>query len=106
MSFYILALITVTVFFMVYQIIPFITYKIYKILWLIVTRTSHSSHIIAILNLYINYQLNTILILLCCITQYALSLEEPHYLYSLLVHRLNSHFLCSSSFNPLMLPFM
>ena len=42
---------------------------------------------------------------LCCITHRALSLEEPHYLNSLLIHRLNSHSLRSSSFNPLTLPF-
>ena len=42
---------------------------------------------------------------LCCITHCALSLEELHYLNSLLIPRLNPHSLCSSSFNPLMLPF-
>ena len=43
---------------------------------------------------------------LCCITHLALSLKEPHYLNSLLINRLNSHSLRSSSFNPLTLPFI
>ena len=42
---------------------------------------------------------------LYCITHRALSLKEPHYLNSLLINRLNSHSLRSSSFNPLTLPF-
>ena len=42
---------------------------------------------------------------LCCITHRALSLKEPHYLNSLLINRLNSHSLRSSSFNPLTLSF-
>ena len=58
--------------------------------------------------MYIGYLLNTILtVKMCCITYHALSLREPHYLNSLLIPRLglNPHFLRSSSFNPLMLPF-
>ena len=42
---------------------------------------------------------------LCCITHRALSLGKPHYLNLLLIHRLNSHSLRSSSFNRLILPF-
>ena len=72
----------------------------------IVTRNSRSSHITPVLKSLhwlsvqccINFKL-------CCITHRALSLEEPHYLNSLLIHRLNSHSLRSSFFNPLTLPF-
>ena len=38
-------------------------------------------------------------------THRALSLGEPHYLNSLLIPRLNTHSLHSSSLNPLVLPF-
>ena len=72
----------------------------------IITRTSRSSHITPVLKslhwLPVQYRIN---FNLCCITHHALSLGEPHYLNSLLIHRLNSHSLCSSSFNPLTLPF-
>ena len=72
----------------------------------IVTRTSRSSHITPVLKslhwLPVQYRIN---FKLCCITHRVLSLEGPHYLNSLLIHRLNSHSLCSSSFNPLTLPF-
>ena len=72
----------------------------------IVTRTSRSSHITPILKslhwLPVQYRIN---FKLCCITHRALSLKEPHYLNSLLINRLNSHSLRSSSFNPLTLPF-
>ena len=71
-----------------------------------VTRTSRSSHITPVLNslhwLPVQYHIN---FKLCCITHRALSLEEPHYLNSLLINRLNSHSLRSFSFNPLTLPF-
>ena len=72
----------------------------------IVTRTSRSSHITPVLKslhwLSVQYRIN---FKLCCITHRALSLKEPHYLNSLLINRLNSHSLRSSSFNPLTLPF-
>ena len=72
----------------------------------IVTRTSRSSHITPILKslhwLPVQYRIN---FKLCCITHRALSLKEPHYLNSLLINRLNSHSLRSSSLNPLTLPF-
>ena len=72
----------------------------------IVTRTSRSSYITPLLKslhwLSVQYRIN---FKLCCITYRALSLGEPHYLNSLLIHRLNSHYLHSSSFNPLTLPF-
>ena len=72
----------------------------------IVTRTSRSSHITPILKslhwLPVQYRIN---FKLCCITHRALSLKEPHYLNSLLINRLNSYSLRSSSFNPLTLPF-
>ena len=72
----------------------------------IVTCTSRSSHIASILKslhwLPVKYRIN---FKLCCITHHALSLGEPHYLNSLLIPKLNLHFLRSSSFNPLMLPF-
>ena len=72
----------------------------------IVTRTSHSSRITPFLKslhwLPVQYRIN---FKLCCITHRALSLKEPHYLNSLVINRLNSHFLRSSSFNPLTLPF-
>ena len=35
-----------------------------------------------------------------CVTQWAISLGEPYYLHFLLFNGLNSHSLCSSSFNP------
>ena len=72
----------------------------------IVTRTSRSSHITPVLKslhwLPVQYRIN---FKLCCITHRALSLKEPHYLNSLLINRLNSHSLRSSSFNFLTLPF-
>ena len=72
----------------------------------IVTRTSRSSHITPVLKslhwLPVQYRIN---FKLCCITHRALSLKEPYYLNSLLINRLNSHSLRSSSFNPLTLPF-
>ena len=71
----------------------------------IVTRTSRSSHITPVLKslhwLPVQYRIN---FKLCCITHRALSLKEPYYLNSLLINRLNSHSLRSSSFNPLTLP--
>ena len=67
---------------------------------------SRSSHITPVLKslhwLPVQYRIN---FKLCCITHHALSLEEPYYLNSLLINRLNSHSLRSSSFNPLTLPF-
>ena len=72
----------------------------------IVTRTSRSSHITPVLKslhwLPVQYRIN---FKLCCITHCALSLKEPYYLNSLLINRLNSHSLRSSSFNPLTLLF-
>ena len=72
----------------------------------IVTRTSRSSHITPVLKslhwLPVQYRFN---FKLCCITHRALTLGEPHYLNSLLIHRLSSHSLRSSSFNILTLPF-
>ena len=72
----------------------------------IVTRTSRSSHITPVLKslhwLPIQHRIN---FKLCCITHRALSLGEPHYVNSLLIHRLNSHSFRSSSLNPRMLPF-
>ena len=84
-----------------------IAYKKYKnSVARIVTRTSRSSYITQVLKSFhwlpVQYGIN---LKLCCITHYALSLGEPHYLNSLLINRLNSHFLRSSSFNPLTLPF-
>ena len=71
-----------------------------------VTRTSCSSHITPVFKslhwLSVRYRIN---FKLCCITLRALSLGEPHYLNSLLIHKLNSHSLRSSSFNPLTLSF-
>ena len=72
----------------------------------IVTRTSRSSHITTVLKslhwLPVQYRIN---FKPCCITHRALSLEEPHYLNSMLINRLNSHSLRSSSFNTLTLLF-
>ena len=72
----------------------------------IVTHTSRSSQITPILKslhwLPVQYRIN---FKLCCITHRALSLGEPYYLNSLLINRLNSHSLRSSSFNPFTLPF-
>ena len=103
---YIPALIIVTAFYMVFQSILFVARKKYKTLARIVTRTSRSSHIIPLLKslhwLPVKYCIN---FKLCCITHCTLSLEKPHDLNSLLIPRLNPHSLCSSSFNPLMLPF-
>ena len=72
----------------------------------IVTRISRSSHITPVLKFFywlpVQYRIN---FKPCCIAHCALSLREPHYLNSLLIHRLNSHSLRSSFFNPLTLPF-
>ena len=72
----------------------------------IVTHTSRSSHITPVLKSLhwfpVQYRIN---FKLCCITHRALSLGEPHYLNSLLIHRLNSHSLRSTSFDRLTLPF-
>ena len=72
----------------------------------IVTRTSRSSHITPVLKslhwLPVQYRIN---FKLRCTTHHALSLGEPHYLKTLLIHRLNSHSFRSSSFNPITLPF-
>ena len=72
----------------------------------IVIRTSRLSHITPLLKslhwLPVKYRINFIL---CCIIHRALSFGKPHNLNSLLILRLNPHFLCSSSFNPLILPF-
>ena len=72
----------------------------------IATRTPRSSLIAPLLKslnwLPVKYRINFIL---CCITHHALSLGEPHYLNLLFIPQLNPHSLCSSSFNPLMLPF-
>ena len=72
----------------------------------IVIRTSRSSYITPVIKslhwLPVQYRIN---FKVCCITHGALSLEEPHFLNSLLINRLNSHSLRSSSFNPLTLPF-
>ena len=69
-------------------------------------RTSRSSHITPLLKslhwLPVKYRIS---FKLCCITHHALSLGEPHYLNSLLILRLNPHYLRSFSFNPHMLPF-
>ena len=66
----------------------------------IVTRTSRLSHITLVLKslhwLPVQYRIN---FKLCCISHPVLSLEEPHYLNSLLIYRLISHSLRSSFFN-------
>ena len=71
----------------------------------IATRTSRSSHITPVFKslhwLPVQYRIN---FKLCYITHRTLSFEEPHYLNSFLINRLNSHFFRSSSFNPLTLP--
>ena len=108
MPLYIPTLIIVIVFFMVcpkYSINRL--QKIQNSVARIVTRTSRSSHIIPVLKslhwLPVQYRIN---FKLCCITHRALSLkEEPYYLNSLFINRLNSRSLRSSSFNPLTLPF-
>ena len=73
----------------------------------IVTCISHSSHITPILSslhlLPVKYSIN---FQLCCITHHALFLSEPHYLNTLLIHKLNSHSRHSFSFNPHMLHFL
>ena len=70
----------------------------------IVTHSVCSSLITSVLKslhwLPINYHIN---FKICCITYCALSLHGPHYLSSLFKLRSNSHFLPSSSFNPLLL---
>ena len=37
---------------------------------------------------------------------YALSLDEPFYLSTLLTHQSNTHLLCTTSFSPLSLPYL
>ena len=82
-----------------------IAYKKYKTQLLVLLLVPLVHHIsLQFSNLYIGYQFNTVLTLNCCITHRALSLKEPYYLNSLLINRLNSHSLRSSSFNPLTLP--
>ena len=108
MPLYIPALIIVIVFFTVCQSTQLIAYKKYKtqlLVLLLVPLVHHISPQFS--NLYIGYQFNTVRInfKLCCITHRALSLKEPYYLNSLLINRLNSHSLRSSSFNPLTLLF-
>ena len=72
----------------------------------IVTHRVRSSHITPILKslhwLSVNYCIN---FKICCITHRAVSLHESHYLSSKFSLRLNSHFLLSSSFSPLLLPY-
>ena len=92
---------------MVCQSTQLIAYKKYKtqllVLLFVPLVLSHITPVLKSLHwLPIQYRIN---FKLCCITHRALSLEEPHYLNLLLINRLNSHFLCSSSFNPLTLPF-
>ena len=71
-----------------------------------VIRSVRSSHITPVLKflhgLPINYHIN---FKICCIIHRALSLHEPHYLSSLFSLRSNSHSLCSSSFNPLLITY-
>ena len=86
------------------QLIAYKKHKTQLLVLLLVSLVHHKS--LQFSNLYIGFLFNTVLILNCvCITHRALSLGEPHYLNSLLIHRLNSHSLRSSSFNPLTLPF-
>ena len=100
-------MIIVIVFFTVCQSTQLIAYKKYKTQLLVLLLVPLVHHIsLQFSNLYIGYQFNTVLTLnCCCITHRALSLKEPYYLNSLLINRLNSHSLRSSSFNPLTLPF-
>ena len=42
----------------------------------------------------------------CCVTYRALFLDEPFYLSTLLTHRLNTHSFRSTSFSPLLLPYL
>ena len=106
MPLYIPALIIVIVFYGLPKHLINRLQKIQNSVARIVTRTSRSSHITPVLKflhwLPVQYRIN---FKLCCITHRALSLKEPHYLNSLLINRLNSHSLRSSSFNPLTLPF-
>ena len=80
--------------------------KLQNLVARIVTRPSRSSHITPVQKslqwLPAQYHIN---FKLCCITHRALSLEKPHYLNLLLIHKLNLHSLRSSSFNTLTLPF-
>ena len=66
----------------------------------IVTRSVRLSHITPVLKslheLPYNYRIN---FKICCITHHALSLNEPHYLSSLLSLQSNSHSLRFSSFS-------
>ena len=106
MPLYILALIIVIVFFMVSQGTLLITYKKYKTSLFVLLHIPLVLHILLqFSSLYISYLLNTILILNCCIMRLAFLLGEPHYIYSLLVGKLNSHSFCSFSFNPFVLAF-
>ena len=85
---------------MIFQSILFIGYRKYKTLFLLLLLVLLVRHILLqFSNLYIGYLLN--IVKLCCITHRALSLVEPHYLNSLLLHRLNSNSLRSSFFKPL-----
>ena len=78
-------------------------YKTKSLVLLLVPLVHHIS--LQFSNLYIDYQFNTVLTLNCVVLLIVLSLEEPHYLNSLLINRLNLHSLGSSSFNTLTLPF-
>ena len=93
---------TVIVCFIVFLNTLFTAYKKYKTTARIVTRTSRFAHLMPILKsllwLPVLYRIN---FNICCLTHRAISLGEPYYLLSLLSNRLNSHSLCSSSFNPL-----
>ena len=93
---------------MVCQITQLIANKKYKTQLLVLLLVPLVHHIsLQYFNLYIGYHAvqYRINFKLCCISHRALSLEEPHYLNSLLIHRLNSRYLRSSFFNPLTLPF-
>ena len=92
---------------MVFQSIFFISCKKYKALLLLLLHIPLACHLLLpFSNLYIGYLLKyRFNFKLCCITHHAISLGELHYLNSLLIPGLNPHSLCSSSFNPLMLPF-
>ena len=107
MPLYILALIIVIIFNLYYSLSKYSINRLqkYETFIRIITRISRSSNIPLIPKslhwLLVKYRIN---FKLRCITQRALSLGESHYLNSLLIHRLNSHSLRSSSLNLLMLP--
>ena len=92
--------------FMVCQSTQLIAYKKYKTQLLVLLLVPFVHRITPVLKslhrLPVQYRNN---FKLCCITHRALSLREPHYLNSLLIHRLNSHSLRSPSFNPRTLSF-